>query len=68
MTATQPNPAAPSPSPLQNTGSEAAVLSFATGRPVDPAVAERRRQDRELSRMRSRIFMGSTRSASIASP
>lgn len=28
--------------------SDAAVLSFATGRPVDPAVAERRRQDREL--------------------
>ena len=26
----------------------AAVLSFATGRPVDPAVAERRRQDQEL--------------------
>lgn len=24
------------------------MLSFATGRPVDPAVAERRRQDREL--------------------
>ncbi|MCP4904200.1 MAG: RNA polymerase sigma factor [bacterium] len=26
----------------------APVLSFATGRPIDPAVAERRRQDREL--------------------
>ena len=48
MTATQPNPATPSPSPVQNNGPEAAVLSFATGRPVDPAVAERRRQDREL--------------------
>ena len=30
------------------TNQPAAVLSFATGRPVDPAAAERRRQDREL--------------------
>lgn len=29
-------------------GTNAAVLSFATGRRVDPAVAERRREDREL--------------------
>jgi len=48
MTATRSNLAAPSPSPLENIASEAAVLSFATGRPMEPAVAERRREDREL--------------------
>ena len=48
MTATKSIPAAPSSKREENNGSEAAVLSFATGRPVDPAVAERRRQDREL--------------------
>jgi len=34
--------------PAQDEAPKAAVLSFATGRPVDPAVAERRRQDQEL--------------------
>ena len=40
----------PAEAPNQNPteGTVAPVLSFATGRPVDPAVAERRRQDREL--------------------
>ena len=43
-----------SPAPASNVsrpeGAAAPVLSFATGRPVDPAVAERRRQDQELVR------------------
>ena len=45
MNAIQPNPV-PNPS---ETPTEAAVLSFATGKPVAPAVAERRREDRELA-------------------
>ena len=45
MNAIQSNPA---PTRSKSDASDAEVLSFATGRPVDPAVAERRRQDREL--------------------
>ncbi len=45
MNAIPSSPAAPNAS---TPAVPAAVLSFATGRPVDPAAAERRRQDREL--------------------
>jgi RNA polymerase sigma-70 factor (ECF subfamily) len=39
----------PNPSKSQNlNGDSAPVLSFTTGQPVDPAAAERRRQDQEL--------------------
>lgn len=47
MTISIAGPAVASPDPRPE-GAVAPVLSFATGRPVDPAAAERRRQDREL--------------------
>ena len=42
--------AAPVPNEARLEGVPAPVLSFATGRPVDPAVAERRRQDQSIVR------------------
>ncbi len=41
---------APGSNPIRPQGEAAPVLSFATGKPVDPAAAERRRQDQELVR------------------
>lgn len=42
--------AAPVSNPSRPQGEAATVLSFATGKPVDPAAAERRRHDQELVR------------------
>ena len=47
MSSTSPIPAPTADAPNEQSA-PAAVLSFATGRPIDPAVAERRRQDQEL--------------------
>ena len=49
MTVSTPN-AAPAPNEARPEGVPTPVLSFATGRPVDPAVAERRRQDQSIVR------------------
>lgn len=46
MTVTTLNPVVSKSAPSQSAG--APVLSFATGRPVDPVAEERRRQDREI--------------------
>lgn len=47
MSSTSPNPA-PHANATNQQAASAPVLSFSTGRQIDPAVAERRRQDQEI--------------------